>query len=724
MSEVNLNGVLERIIFSNEETHYCVGELRQEKCNNQITVTGNLPGVQCGETLQLTGHWEFHQRHGNQFKIQTFRSVLPSSVHGIRMYLGSGLVEGIGKVYANKIVDHFGTETLEVIAEDSGRLLEVAGIGKQRARSIKTAWTEQQAMRDVMLFLHTYGVSSSNCLQLVKKYGNNAKTVLQTEPYTVAREVRGIGFKTADRIAINLGFSNESPARIDAGIIYAMQQLEDEGHTGYSTADLVPYASQLLETENEIINERIKALKAENYLRLSTSNGLLQLPITAKAEDEIAQSVNRLISHASTLPPIILDKVFSWVEERVGFELTSEQVNAVSAALTQKVSIITGGPGTGKTTILLAIVKILGAKKVRILLASPTGRAAQRMSEATDAFAQTIHRLLNFDPHAGRFKTCKSNPLNADFIIVDEASMLDTRLASALFNALPVSAHVLLVGDVNQLPSIGAGNVLSDLIKCRKFKVTRLQRIFRQEEQSKIIATAHNILNNNATPPFVVSNTSELIPHSDLHFIRKTDPDACLDTVIDLCRNYIPAKYTVDPLLDVQVLAPMHRGVAGISNFNRELQNALNPNGKVMQFGQRTFSIGDKVLQNRNNYEKNIFNGDLGRINHLDPEAGSIAVNFDNEVIDYTRAELDNLQLAYAISVHKAQGSEFPIVIIPLLKQHFMLLQRNLLYTAITRGKSKVFIVGDPAAYAIAVRNKESTSRRTDLQRKILELSA
>ena len=575
-----------------------------------------------------------------------------------------------------------------------------------------------------MLFLHTYGVSSSNCLQLVKKYGNSAKSILQTEPYTVAREVKGIGFKTADRIAINLGFSNESPARIDAGIIYSMQQLEDEGHTGYSASDLATYASQLLETENEIISERIKALLVENHLRLSTSNGLLQLPITANAEDDIAQSVNRLISHPSTLPPIILDKAFSWVEERVGFELTSEQVNAVSAALTQKVSIITGGPGTGKTTILLAVVKILVAKKVRILLASPTGRAAQRMSEATDTFAQTIHRLLNFDPHAGRFKTCKRNPLKADFIIVDEASMLDTRLASALFNALPVSAHLLLVGDVNQLPSIGAGNVLGDLIKCRKFKVTRLQRIFRQEEQSDIIATAHNILNNNATPRFAVSNTTEFNPHSDLHFIRRTDPEACLDTVIDLCRNYIPAKYTVDPLLDVQVLAPMHRGVAGISNFNRELQNALNPNGKVLHIGQRTFSIGDKVLQNRNNYEKNIFNGDLGRITHINLEAGSIAVKFDSEVIDYTRAELDNLQLAYAISVHKAQGSEFPIVIIPLLKQHFMLLQRNLLYTAITRGKSKVFIVGDPVAYGIAVRNKDSTSRRTDLQRKILELNA
>ena len=369
------------------------------------------------------------------------------------------------------------------------------------------------------------------------------------------------------------------------------------------------------------------------------------------------------------------------------------------------------------------IVKILIAKKVRILLASPTGRAAQRMSEATGAFAQTIHRLLNFDPHEGRFKTCESNPLKADFIIVDEASMLDTRLASALFNAIPAIAHVVLVGDVNQLPSIGAGNVLNDLIQCRKFKVTWLQRIFRQEEQSDIIAAAHKILNNNASPPTVVNTETDLIPQNDLHFIRETNPEACLNTVIDLCRNFIPAKYPVDPLLDVQVLAPMHRGVAGIVNINRELQNALNQQKTGLQVGQRTFSLGDKVLQNRNNYEKNIFNGDLGRITHINPETGAIAVKFESEVIDYTRAELDNLQLAYAISVHKAQGSEFPIVIIPLLKQHFMLLQRNLLYTAITRGRNKVFIVGDPTAYAIAVRNKDSATRRTDLQRKILELN-
>ena len=681
MSEVNLNGVLERIIFSNEETHYCVGELRQEKGTNQITIIGNLPGVQCGETLQLIGHWEFHQKHGNQFRIKTFRSVLPSSIHGIRMYLGSGLVEGIGKIYANKIVDHFGTETLEVISENSGRLLEIGGIGKQRARSIKKAWTEQQAMRDIMIFLHTYGVSSSNSLQLVKKYGKSAKFILQTEPYAVAREVKGIGFKTADRIAINLGFSNESPARVDAGIIYAMQQLEDEGHTGYPTADLVTYASKLLEAEKIIISERIKTLLIENHLCLSASNGLLQLPITTKAEDDIAQSINQLISNPSILPPIILDKAFSWVENHIGFKLTSEQVNAVSAALTQKLSIITGGPGTGKTTILLAVVKILAAKKVRFLLASPTGRAAQRMSEATDVYAKTIHRLLNFDPLTGGFKTCKTHPLKADFIIVDEVSMLDTSLASALFNSLPKNVHVLLVGDVNQLPSIGAGNVLNDLIKCRKFKVTRLQRIFRQEEQSDIITTAHNILNNNTKPPFIVCKKSEFNSHSDLHFIRKTDPKACLDTVIDLCRNYIPLKYMVDPLWDIQVLAPMHRGIAGIRNFNRELQNALNPNKKVIQIGQRTFSLGDKVLQNRNNYEKNIFNGDLGKITNINLGTGSVEVNFDNEVIDYTRSELDNLQLAYAISVHKAQGSEFPIVIIPLLKQHFMLLQKNLLYT-------------------------------------------
>ncbi len=720
--EASLEGVLERIIFFSEETNYCVGEFHTETQTGPVTIVGPLPGVQCGETLHLRGRWEQHREHGNQFRVKSFRSTLPASVHGIRKYLGSGLVPGIGKHFANKIVDQFGEKTLQIISEESARLKDVPGIGKKRATDIKLAWDEQQAVRNVMMFLQTYGVSTSQCLRLVKTYGNSAQQLLEEEPYRVALEIQGIGFKTADRIAINLGFANDSPQRIDAGILFSLQELEGNGHTGIPPDELQSYASKLLEAEPALVATRLSALTEDKSLLINEGSPLLQLPATAFAEGKIATGVHRLLSHDSKLPPIKIEAAVEWAQQRAGFDFAQEQAEAVRNCISRKLSIITGGPGTGKTTILRAIVEILLAKKVNMLLASPTGRAARRMAEATGAPAQTIHRLLRFEPRLGRFTANENNPLDCAFLIVDEAGMLDNSLASALFRALPATAQAVLVGDVDQLPSVGAGNVLQDLIQCRRLHITRLTKIFRQQEQSSIVTVAHGILAGQPAPPKPVRSVGDLDSGKDLQFIYTPTPDECLEAVTQLCRDYIPAQYQADPVMDVQVIAPMHKGVAGIANFNQRLQAALNPEQSALQVGSTFFHAGDKIIQTRNNYEKGIFNGDMGRVTTLDLKSGTLTADFDGNKIVFERAEMINLQPAFAISVHKSQGSEFPIVVLPLLKQHFLLLQRNLLYTALTRGRKKVFIVGDPAAYAIAVRNKECATRRTDLQRKIQAL--
>lgn len=716
-----LTGVLERIIFFNDENHFCIGEFRQSESNETVTIKGILGGVQCGETLELTGHWENHPLHGEQFKILSYSSTLPSSVYGIRKYLGSGLVSGIGKVYAHKIVDHFGKDTLKIISEESSRLREVPGIGTQRAHSIKQAWRSQQAVREVVMFLQTYGVSVSNCLRLVKKYGAATRRIIQLNPYTIAREIEGIGFKTADRIAINLGMANDSPQRIDAGILYALQTLEDKGHSGYPINQFNNFSAELLGAQPETVATRLQHLIETKALAPTPDGDLVQLPVTQDAESIIAHVVARLIKQPSHNPEIRIEAAIDWAQSKAGFRFGSEQMKAIRIVLTEKISIITGGPGTGKTTILRAILQILRAKGVKVLMTSPTGRAAQRMAEATGGSAQIIHRLLKFDPATGRFTVNERSLLSVDTLIVDEASMLDCRLAAALFCAIPSSAHLLLVGDVNQLPSIGAGNVLRDLISSGRIAVTRLERIFRQEEQSEIVEVAHQILHGNTSPPYPRSSFARDSISWDLQFLRATSPEQCLHLIKTICCDYLPKVSNFDPVRDLQVVAPIHKGIAGISNLNQELQATLNPatGTNELNLGRSRFRVGDKVLQTRNNYEKGIFNGDLGIIVQIDRESGSLTTDFDGELIEFNRLEISDLQLAYAISVHKSQGSEFPTVILPLLKQHYMMLQRNLLYTAISRGKKKVLIVGDPSAYAIAVRNKESIARHTGLKRLI-----
>jgi len=737
-SPSSLAGVLERVIFLNEENHYTIAEFRREDTDEKVTIVGPLPGVQCGETLRVTGRWTRHSQHGDQFKVESFTSELPSSVHGIRRYLGSGLVPGIGRVYANKIVDQFGTDTFRVLSEESARLRRVPGIGPKRAAAIKQAWDEQRALREIHIFLQTYGVTTSQCVKLVNRYGGQAKQVLLAEPYRVAREIEGIGFKTADRIAINLGFANDAPPRIEAGILYALETLQEEGHTAYPGDALRDYCTQLLETTADRVDARLQALVEHKTLVRHGGPGtaeaaLIQLPANDRAEQRIAAAVARLERVASSLPPINVEAALVWAQQRAGFTFHELQAAAVRRALTHKLSILTGGPGTGKTSILRTLVAILKAKRVRVHLAAPTGRAAQRLAETTGGFASTIHRLLKFDAAKGGFTVNESAPLTTDFLVVDEASMLDARLAAALFAAVPSRAHLLLVGDVDQLPSVGAGNVLKDLIAEGQadgqaarsapgpaLPVTRLTAIYRQQDQSLIVTTAHAINGGDAQPPPAAADLATLPAWGDLHFVAASSAEDCVAKVLALCTEFIPRHFHwAHPINDVQVLAPMHKGVAGVTNLNLQLQAALNARRSGLRTAAGEFRAGDKIIQLRNNYDKGVFNGDIGTIVSVDPEAGSLTAAFDGERHEFTRGDFADVALAYCISIHKSQGSEYPVVVIPLLKAHFVMLQRNLLYTALTRGRKKVFLVGEPAAYMMAVRNSESKQRCTHLREQL-----
>ena len=714
----NLEGVLERITFYNEENGFLIGKLKGETKAAEIAVVGKAPKVQCGETLALTGSWSTHPKHGRQFSFTSFESKLPASAYGIRKYLASGLIHGIGKTYANKIVDHFGADTLRIISEESGRLREIEGIGKLRVKSIKEAWEEQKTVREVMMFLQTYGVTDALCLRLVRRYGNAAKTILETEPYRIIREVKGIGFKTADKIALNLGLANNGPARLEAGILHTLQESEDQGHTHLERRELALNSATLLDADTKDVEARLDALMKDEEI-VTSKPDWVQNPISSRAEETIVRCLNNQAKADSSLPSIQIEKAIIWAQEKAGFTFAEQQSEAVRQALQSKISILTGGPGTGKTTILRALVSILRAKKTKILLAAPTGRAARRMAESCSHFAQTVHRLLKFDPSKGGFTMNEQNPLVCDFVIMDEASMLDLRLAAALIRSLPPKAHLLLVGDADQLPSVGSGNVLKDLIECELFKITRLAVTFRQAENSGIVGLAHGILQGKGKPPSPVDSLAEINPQQDVHFVRAVTPEECVKAVTILSKDILPKKFSIDPKNDLQILAPLHRGVGGIGNLNDQLRDVLNPNGATQVMGPMLFREGDKVIQTRNNYDKDVFNGDMGIIESVDTLNGKVDIDFEGKKVSYQRMEITDLQPAYAISVHKSQGSEYPVVIFPLLKQHFMMLQRNLVYTGLTRAKKKVIFVGDPAAYGIAIRNDKTLVRQTDLVRKL-----
>jgi exodeoxyribonuclease V alpha subunit len=716
-----LQGQIERITFINEENGYTIARVKVYGRKDLVTVVGNLISPTPGEILKMEGEWVNHPKYGEQFKIVQCKTQVPASVYGIEKYLGSGLIKGIGPVMAKRIVKRFGKETLEIIEKELEKLREVEGIGEKRVEMIKRAWEEQKEIREVMLFLQTHGVSSGYATKIFKHYGSGSIQALRENPYRLAMEVYGIGFVTADHIAEKLGFAKDSELRAEAGILYVLNQLADEGHVYYPYEPLIDKAREILQVDREVILRAFGSVALAKRIVIEDLNQdgedskenqkAVYLSSLHTCEAAIARRLRTLINAPKAVRPMDTDKAVQWVQQQLDITLAERQVEAVSRAVAAKVLVITGGPGTGKTTIINAILKIFARIGVTVMLAAPTGRAAKRMAEATGHGAKTIHRMLEYSIQKGGFQKHEENPLRCDLLIVDEASMIDTLLMYHLLKAVPATATLVLVGDVNQLPSVGPGNVLQDIIASGASPVVQLTEIFRQARESSIIVNAHRI--NSGLMPVLQSARDRL---DDFYFIEQEEPDEVLRLIVDLTRERIPRRFGFDPVDDIQVLTPMHKGTVGASNLNDQLQKALNPVAEGVSRGGRNFHLNDKVMQIRNDYDKEVFNGDIGRITRIDRESQEATISFDGRGVVYDFTDLDEIVLAYAVSVHKAQGSEYQAVIIPILTQHYVLLQRNLIYTAVTRGRKLVVMVGTRKALAIAVKNDKTQKRYTYLR--------
>ena len=728
-THTELSGQIEHITYFNEENGFTIAKVKVDGRRDPVTVRGTLMGPLPGEVLTMQGEWTHHPKYGEQFRVAGYRTAVPASVYGIQKYLGSGLIKGIGPVMAGRIVKKFGKETLEIIEEKPERLAEIEGIGNKRIVMIKAAWDAQREIRDVMLFLQGHGVSSGHATKIFKVYGNTAIQVVRNNPYRLASDIFGIGFLTADGIAEKMGFDKNSPLRAQAGILYVLNQLAEEGSVYCPYEPLITRCIEVLHVDRDILTEVIGKLAFNEKIVIEDLNDSIETfqenfkaVFLAKyylAENRIAERMARLSSAPKSIRPIDTDKAVEWVQGRLTFMLAEKQVHAIRCALDNKVMIITGGPGTGKTTIINAILKIYSKVKVKTLLAAPTGRAAKKMTEATGHEAKTIHRLLEYSLQKGGFKKDEADPLDCDVLFIDEASMIDTLLMHYLIKAVPPTATLIIVGDVNQLPSVGAGNVLHDLIESEIIPVVRLNEIFRQAKASQIVINAHRI-NNGELP--LIKPDDLAASESDFYFINQEDPEKVLQIVLELVSQRIPRRFGYDSTDDIQVLAPMHKGIVGTGNLNIELQGLLNPGNISISRGDRNFRIRDKVMQVRNNYEKEVYNGDIGRIVGIDPEAQALSISFDKRQVDYEYSHLDEIVLAYAVSVHKSQGSEYPVVVLPVLTQHYLLLQRNLIYTAVTRGRKLVVLVGTWKALAMGVRNDKMRRRYTHLRQRLAEL--
>jgi exodeoxyribonuclease V alpha subunit len=707
-----LAGLVERVTFHNAESGFCVLRAKARGHRDLVTVVGHAATISAGEWITATGEWVNDRTHGQQFKARFLRTSAPTSPDGIEKYLSSGMIRGIGPVYAKKLVRAFGEKVFDVIETESHRLREIDGIGPVRADRIVAAWAEQKIVREIMVFLHSHGVGTARAVRIFKTYGGDAVQVMSENPYRLARDIRGIGFKTADAIAMKLGIGKTAMVRVRAGISYALTEAMDDGHCGLPTDELMPLAENLLEVPLELVRTALDLELADGTV---VNDSVGETPCTFlaglhRAERTIAERLMRLAGGTLPWPRIDPDKALPWVADRLQLKFAESQMAAIRLALASKVLVITGGPGVGKTTIVKGILRILSAKGARLLLCAPTGRAAKRMTEATGFEAKTIHRLLEVDPNGGGFKRGDDNPLDCDLLVVDETSMVDVMLMQALLKAVPGGAAMLIVGDIDQLPSVGPGQVLADLIASGAVSVVRLTEVFRQAAQSRIIVSAHRI-NQGAIPNLDPPSTD-----SDFYFVQADDPETAVPRIVDLVKTRIPRRFGLDPIRDVQVLCPMNRGGVGARWLNIELQVALNPasDRKVERFGW-TFAPGDKVMQIENDYDKEVYNGDIGYIDDVDLAAGELAVSFEGRSVSYGFGELDTLVPAYAVTIHKSQGSEYPAVVIPVMTQHYAMLQRNLLYTGITRGKKLVVLVGQRRAVAIAVRNVSGRRRWSKL---------
>ncbi len=741
-----LEGSVERITYYNQENGYSVIRLNVEGRSDLVTVVGNLPEVQPGESLRLEGRWTKHPQYGRQFKAEWCEQVLPATIEGLKAYLGSGMIKGVGPVTAKRIVQRFGVDTLDVLDEKPKRLREVLGVGPKRVTAIAKAWEEQKQIRQVMMFLQSHGVSTNLAVKIYKTYGDDALQVVQEDPYRLARDIWGVGFKTADKVAQDLGLPHDAPSRVQAGVAYALSQLADQGHVYVPEEELVTEAAPLLEVEPRLIKDAIGELDTDQVVQRET----LRYPSLEEGKDPkdtptanfyvreeeavylapfyygevgVTNRLRDLLDDPNTrLAPfrsVDWNALLPQITRDAAIELSTEQQRAVRTALTNKITVLTGGPGTGKTVTVRTVIAALEAFHRKYALCAPTGRAAKRLSEATDRPAKTVHRLLEYSPQQG-FQRNEEVPLEIDCLIVDEASMLDLLLTNRLLKAVKTATHVLFVGDVDQLPSVGAGDVLRDIIASDRVAVVELTKIFRQAANSGIVVNAHRI--NQGQFPI-------LNEFGDFYYFSKEEPEEAATLLVDIVKRRIPRKFKLDPMDDVQVMAPMYRGACGVSNLNEILQKALNPPAarkREKQVGGRIFRVGDKVMQTRNNYDKDIYNGDIGRVLRINTVEQTLTVRIDERPnrgrsIIYDWVELDELVHAFAISVHKSQGSEYTAVVLPILTQHYLLLQRNLLYTAVTRAKQLVVLVGTRKAIWIAVKNDKVSERYSGLSVRLRE---